>query len=619
MQICRAFSAMNRKRIMEDKKMNKATLISNAQELQLLRTAPDGCYMLVADIDLEGAAWVPVDFRGTLAGNFHTIRNVTVAAGNGKAGFFGTNEGTVWELKLENVTVTAAAGNVGAVAAENYGDISAVRVTGGKLTLRCAEGESNAGAVAGVNCGMLRNCTAEVEMTVEAKGGRVWAGGMVGCTRGGVLETLENFGDITLTGEHIRAGLFAGRASNTKLMALKFSSEMNLLNGQLYRDRCGEEGERVIFDGCIWRDNRNSDRLLKPENLALRTKAERHMHLMGSYAWSPSRRLNYVCSCGGTVHDQQFLPGETYYGVPYTHKHNSFEQFLDCFREDGSLQPWLKDEGWDGFDLHMGCDCSGGVYWAWSRVSPDLQYRWTGNMRPCEQNGVIAVGDYTWDEDDDTRQIKQKNTPDKIAECVALMHKGDVFLRVVKSGHVRMCAGNPVIYRAPDGTVDFMSSYVYTHEQGDGLYPRNRHLHSSWLTDHRYNLKQLIADDYIPVTTPVLAQGHAPEARVTYSGENRVNTGVVASNYRIIRTTVRVCGRDGEPVWEKTLYTAHNSWGQQGNDYLPRTTVREVDLDEYNLYWASCRLTRGETYTYQVSALLGTGDTYEAARFDFTA
>lgn len=590
-------------------------LISNASELQLLRTAPEGAYMLVADIDLAGQVWQAADFRGTLAGNGHTVSNVQVAGG----GFFGVNRGTVYELKLHNVTVAATGGSAGIIAAENYGDISAVFATDSHLSVTCTQGDASVGTLVGINGGLLRNCTAQAHVTVTAAGGQVCTGGIVGSTVGGLLETLENFGEITLTGD-LCVGLFAGYAENTKLLALKFSSEMNLHNGKLYSQRCGEEGHRVIWDGCVWRDNRNSDRLLDPENLAVRTIAEQHMRRMGSHAWSPSRKLHYLSSCAAELHEQEFLPGVTYYGPPYDHKHISYEEFLSCFREDGSLQPWLKAEGWDALDLHMGCDCSGAIYWAWSRISPDIEHRWCWNMMPVQNTGTVKVGDYQWpDELKNTREVKELNGVDAIRDAMAQMHKGDVFLRqVATGGHVRMCAQNPVIYRLPTGEVDPMSSYAITHEQGDGLYPKNRHLNSSWLIDHKYPLRLLTSTNYIPITTPVLSQKQVPAARITYTGENRINTGKVTSNFRIISTTVRV--QEGEtPVWEKTLYTANNSWAQEGDDYIARTTIREVDLDEYNLYWAACPLEPGKTYRYTVCVLLATGDTYDAVSFDFTA
>ena len=590
--------------------------IACAADLELLRSGGD--FELATDLDLEGALWQPLDFRGTLDGCGHTISNIRIEKADGAVGFFGVNTGTVGRLKLEKIVIEADCENadVGVLVGENRGDIYTVEVTDSRMTLRCNSGENHIGSVAGCNKNLLRNCCVEADITVETAGGSAWVGGLAGRSEGGLLETLENKGDMMLNGEDIYPGLYAGKVRNTKLMALKFSCAMNLHNGQLYRQPVAQEGERVIFDGCIWRDNRNSDRLLSEKNLKIRSICERHMHKMGTHPWTPDRYMEYICSCGGTTHNQTFEPGTTYYGVPYTHKHRSYEQFLSCFRPDGTLQPWMKSHGWDGFDLHLGMDCSGAIYWAWGRVSTDITYRWTGNMLPFNREGVIAVGQYQWDMDEDTREIKNRSGKDAIAEAMAQMHKGDVFLRVVKSGHVRMCESNPVIYRAPDGSVDFMSSYVYTHEQGDGLYAKNRHLHSSWLTDHFYKLNDLIADDYIPVTTPALLAEEIAEAAVSYSGENKINSGKVSSNYRIISTTVAVL--EGErKIWEKTLYTSHHSWAQQGSDRAPRTTVKEVDLDEYNIYWGSCPVEPRKKYIYKVTALLSNGESYSVTRFEF--
>ena len=591
--------------------------IENIEQLELLRGSK-GSFELAADLDLAGRRWEPLDFGGTLDGCGHTIANAWIDEDTGAVGFFGVNTGTIGRLKLENIQITSDCENadVGLLVGENRGDIYAVEVTDSEMLLNCVAGENHIGTIVGCNKYLLRNCWAEAEIRLRTTGGSAWVGGLAGRSEGGLLETLENFGVVFLDGENIHPALYAGKAKNTKLMALKFSAAMNLHNGKLYKDPVAQEGERVIFDGCIWRDNSNSDRLLSKENLRIRTIVERQMHKMGTHPWSPDRYMEYVCSCGGTVHYQEFKPGTTYYGVPYTHKHRSYEQFLSCFRPDGSLQPWLKDHGWDGFDMHLGMDCSGAIYWAWSKVSPDLTYRWTGNMLPFNREGVIAVGDYQWDIDENTRVIKERSHKDNIAEAMAKMHKGDVFLRVVVSGHVRMCASNPVIYRAPAGDVDFMSSYVYTHEQGDGLYPKNRHLNSSWLCDHFYKLNDLIADDYIPVTTSVLQGDEIPVATVSYSGDNQINSGKVSSNYRITSTTVTVL--DGEnPVWEHTLYTSHHSWAQQGSDRMPRTTVKEVDLDEYNIYWGNCPVQPGKEYCYKVTALLSNGETYDVAQFPF--
>ena len=46
--------------------------------------------------------------------------------------------------------------------------------------------------------------------------------------------------------------------------------------------------------------------------------------------------------------------------------------------EDGYIKDWLYDmEAYDGFDLYMGNDCSGGVYWAWNRIGCSFSFSFT--------------------------------------------------------------------------------------------------------------------------------------------------------------------------------------------------------------------------------------------------
>ena len=102
--------------------MNSAevTQIGDAAGLQAMQA--NGRYRLSDDIDLQGAAWMPVDnFSGILDGGGHTISNFTLAAAqSGNQGFFGTIAvgGAVENLHLRNVvlTVSESAGNAGMLA-----------------------------------------------------------------------------------------------------------------------------------------------------------------------------------------------------------------------------------------------------------------------------------------------------------------------------------------------------------------------------------------------------------------------------------------------------------------------------------------------------------------------
>lgn len=81
--------------------------ISTVEELKAI-SGSESSYELTADLDLSGEAWEPiVNFSGKLDGKNHKISNLTVNKSNGTMGLFETLKGTVSNLTLDNVSVTA--------------------------------------------------------------------------------------------------------------------------------------------------------------------------------------------------------------------------------------------------------------------------------------------------------------------------------------------------------------------------------------------------------------------------------------------------------------------------------------------------------------------------------
>ena len=98
------------------------TEISTAEDLQLMRSNPDGDFVLTADIDLTGVEWEPFAFSGSLDGAGHTIYNIDISAlgsdvettvdGNAKTydtvfgGFFSVlNGASVQNLTLRGISI----------------------------------------------------------------------------------------------------------------------------------------------------------------------------------------------------------------------------------------------------------------------------------------------------------------------------------------------------------------------------------------------------------------------------------------------------------------------------------------------------------------------------------
>ncbi|MCL2335868.1 MAG: cadherin-like beta sandwich domain-containing protein [Firmicutes bacterium] len=88
-----------------------AIAISNRAELEAIRNNLSGSYYLIADIDLSGVEWVPINpFAGSFDGQGHVISNLTITgngSGYGGNGLFGSiyNGGTVKNVGMENTVL----------------------------------------------------------------------------------------------------------------------------------------------------------------------------------------------------------------------------------------------------------------------------------------------------------------------------------------------------------------------------------------------------------------------------------------------------------------------------------------------------------------------------------
>lgn len=101
--------------------------------------------ILTNDIDLSGSNWTPISsagngFNGTFDGGNNTISNMTVVKKNALwAGLFESLTGTVKDLKMQGVNITAA-GKAGAIAGGTYGNISNCHVTNATITISAYAG-----------------------------------------------------------------------------------------------------------------------------------------------------------------------------------------------------------------------------------------------------------------------------------------------------------------------------------------------------------------------------------------------------------------------------------------------------------------------------------------------
>ncbi len=609
-------------------RMNKGyKTISSVRELFAMELS--GCYKLACDLDLGGRLWTPLGteeaaFCGVLDGCGHAVSNFRISADGGDVGFFGVLEGTVYDLTLQDMTMTVDAQKdvrVGAVAGVSYGELGGVRVEGGTMTVTCRDDAVvYCGAFAGENQGICRNVRSSQSVTVSVGKAEAWVGGFFGKCTAGLVQHTEPMGEITVTGENVRAALYAPLLSNTELIACRFASPMNTLNGQLFSNYTVEEADDVTWDGCLWRDNKNSDCFLTEESYALRRECADHMRLQATHRWTPERTLDFECNCMGKVHHQTFREGVTRNGMNYCHLGNSYEKFLRCFREDGSLQPWVPDEGYDGFDLYMGNDCSTMVAWALNRVVNEIQWRWTADMMPIHGLGAIACGDYDAACSEYSDEVVNQNGWDVIAEAYASAHIGDTILNfhAKGGGHVRMLMQNAVVFRNREGEIDVRQSYLITTEQGNGLLAGYEHLQSSCLLDYKYPFLKLLKTDYIPLTYQILLDGVMPERTVTLTERDGIHSGILESNYRINSVTASICGEDGRTVWEWEYFASHRTFTQVQGGAAAREIIQKLDLRCLRPYFNGRKMQKGRAYTYRLKVLLATGEVIPMEDLQFT-
>ncbi|MFD0958502.1 phosphodiester glycosidase family protein [Paenibacillus chungangensis] len=154
---------------------NSPTLISNAVELELIRSNPSGNYRLMEDIELT-TPFTPIpSFSGTLDGNGHTITGLTItaSASQPKAAFIVQNSGVISQVGFKNVNITGLSTNstyrAGGIVESNYGTIEESYVTGSIVG-----GYRSAGVVV-TNYGQVHDVYADVVVEAAYESGAIAA------------------------------------------------------------------------------------------------------------------------------------------------------------------------------------------------------------------------------------------------------------------------------------------------------------------------------------------------------------------------------------------------------------------------------------------------------------
>jgi len=557
---------------------NNVICIDSKESLYQMRIWPFKHFVLTADIDLQGEAWEPLDFRGTLDGQGHKISNfkITGVTTRGHQGFFGCLD-------------TGA-------------EVSGLWLTG----VQIVGGQAMAiGAIAGCNRGSIKDCTLGADAPFKP-------------TKSGKRNILQGDCDDSFIRDRRTGALIGAAVGDNRGSVTGIKSWLRLLipgKGGL----CGA-GEAQ----GIWRDVSGRTELQGKDAQQMRKGIVDYMFRMGDVRWIPSKDMAFTTAyADGT--NVVYAKNVPHYGLPYTQKYGPLERLTYCLGQDDYVQSWLpaySDAGdtdpantEPGWDIYLGNDCSGAVFWSWARACASVSFEFTGHMIPTEDNqkefGVLPVGNYTartWYSVD----ALAENDANEILEGYAKLRMADaIVMRSPAHGHTRLVFRDPVVMRDENGAIDPEMSYLPTHEQGVGKGSSGRD--STWQLSCRYTFRDLL-QEYLPITNKELLEGKPAPVELWTEDLTGPFSGKVCSNYRVISTTVKMTNRQtGEIHGSRVFATVINKHLEDPGlgDNIARGTVTFAQLARHKSNFN--HLPKGE-YDYTVSVLLGNGTEYLACQ-----
>lgn len=616
--------------------------LSTAADLQYMAVNPSLSYELTQSIDLKGAEWTPVkQLTGSLNGNGYTISNCVINQSTDdisktgdnysqNMGFFGGIEktGFVTDLKLRDITINATedAGYIGILVGTNRGSVSGVNVTGTINDDRTSFGDNKiyVGAIAG----------------------------MVASSSTGTIVCDDSLYVVDDLRKHLTSSLCADVRMNVQK-----TSDMVVMGlvGWAPKDKA-VSGQ--------WCDSSNDSAQLSQTMQDRQQVVVDYMDAMATVKWQVSEPITYHAREGGNV-VQEFIPGTTYTGLPYTSMNGSLERFMTQFDTSSGTNITVKGlqssyyhedgdiKGYDGFAQYMGNDCSAAVGWSWLRVSPirekggeneyaggvypkyaidfipnpkvqsDYQIYPVGNWTTVSNTNDTVVGNFAYTVEEgvlDTNAIYDTLGENTIAEAYAVSRKADALVYMkynnnpkTDGGHTRLLVADPIVIRNANGSLDLMKSYVLCTEQGDGLGDKTN---SSWRYHYRYSFQSLLDYSghkvYLPVTIRALRSDMVKGAYANPYPDYPVTgpaTGKIYSNFRVISSTVTVTDSNGNTIYDNTIFTGvcnSMATARQRNNSINLT---DVHGEAFAAAAKSAGMVSGNTYYYTVKVLLSNGET----------
>ena len=622
--------------ISQTEPVNGVFQLWSVEGLQNMHKYPDANFELLCNIDAKGAEIAPLGsvekpFTGTFTGGNFTISDFTIVGGeDGAFGFLGVNKGTVENLYLEYVAFKPAAGatNIGGFAGINEGTIKRSKLLYGQaLELTQVGQNANCGAIVGANYGELNILEVDVPLYCTAAGAAN-VGGIAGIAEGGKVEYVSTLGALTHTGITANYGLYTGTSKDVTFTSCVFVGADNSVDGKLFTNFAGSE-ENATYPECMLRDN-NVEPMA--ENVAyVRDLAVQQMIDQATVEWHVSQDLVHSCKCGTTgTCEGTWMPGWTYFGLPYKHGNGSLSSMNYLIGEDGNLKDFVYDmEIRNGYDSYMGAMCSSASQMGWWRVSNSVDHMVCVHMLPdFPEYGCIPVGT-GWYENAvpntryDTECYTKSCTDQVFYEALALTHRGDCVVNGLEVGdHVRMVTKEPVTIRYADGTINGTESYLQTTELSGTLIDEDERVMTNWKVNRKYTYEQLRGDGYVPVTIEELLTGEMEPAECTIldgaDGKQGMTIGTVKGNYFLESVTLVITDSEGNTVLNKIMFPKAGKYNRGNTRVTSLAYIDYFDLSQVNTYLQDVMFVPGETYSYTISAHLACDEDFVLKTDSFT-
>ena len=216
--------------------------VSDSEDFLNIKNHPSGNITIVNDIDLSDVNYVPFEFKGTLDGKDHKIKNANIVTTDTNAGLFTHNSGKIKDLVIENINIVSnntKTSYIGVLCGTSSGEIISVDVKGtitsemgvvggivgkqtGKQIVSCLSnvninsGNDGSSYVGGL-VGRMENCKITFcinRSTINAPSTTV--GGVVGYLVNSDMEYCYNYGSVTATGSEV--GGLIGKADGVKML-----------------------------------------------------------------------------------------------------------------------------------------------------------------------------------------------------------------------------------------------------------------------------------------------------------------------------------------------------------------------------------------------------------------